>query len=70
MSISKSPVSPSEGAHASDSDAAHLDKLGYKSEFKRDMSPWANFSLGFTYLSRSSASTRCSPTHWPPAARR
>lgn len=20
-------------------------------EFKRDMSPWANFSLGFTYLS-------------------
>lgn len=51
MSISKSPVSPSEGAHASDSDAAHLDKLGYKSEFKRDMSPWANFSLGFTYLS-------------------
>jgi amino acid transporter len=55
MSISKSPVSPSEGASghstAHDSDAAHLDKLGYKSEFKRDMSPWANFSLGFTYLS-------------------
>jgi amino acid transporter len=25
--------------------------LGYKSEFKREMSPWANFSLGFTYLS-------------------
>ena len=33
------------------SDAAHLHALGYKSEFKRDMSPWANFSLGFTYLS-------------------
>ena len=32
-------------------DAAHLSALGYKSEFKRDMSPWANFSLGFTYLS-------------------
>lgn len=32
-------------------DAAHLHALGYKSEFKRDMSPWANFSLGFTYLS-------------------
>ncbi len=32
-------------------DAAHLNALGYKSEFKRDMSPWANFSLGFTYLS-------------------
>lgn len=34
-----------------DSDAAHLASLGYKSEFRRDMSPWANFSLGFTYLS-------------------
>ena len=32
-------------------DAAHLHALGYKSEFKREMSPWANFSLGFTYLS-------------------
>ncbi|TWP48170.1 amino acid permease [Lentzea tibetensis] len=28
-----------------------LADLGYTSEFKRDMSPWANFSLGFTYLS-------------------
>lgn len=34
-----------------DTDAAHLKLLGYESEFKRDMSPWANFSLGFTYLS-------------------
>ncbi|WP_042347328.1 APC family permease [Bacillus massiliigorillae] len=34
-----------------DSDAAQLAALGYKSEFRRDMSPWANFSLGFTYLS-------------------
>jgi amino acid transporter len=32
-------------------DAAHLQSLGYASEFKREMSPWANFSLGFTYLS-------------------
>lgn len=32
-------------------DDAHLNALGYQSEFKRDMSPWANFSLGFTYLS-------------------
>ena len=32
-------------------DEAHLHALGYKSEFKREMSPWANFSLGFTYLS-------------------
>lgn len=34
-----------------DSDASQLASLGYKSEFRRDMSPWANFSLGFTYLS-------------------
>ncbi len=51
-------------------DAAHLHALGYQSEFKRDMSPWANFSLGFTYLSPVVASTRCSPTPWPPAAHR
>ncbi|MBX6167291.1 MAG: amino acid permease [Thermobispora bispora] len=36
---------------AQDSDAAQLASLGYTSEFKRDMSVWANFSLGFTYLS-------------------
>lgn len=35
----------------SGTDAEHLASLGYDSEFKRDMSPWANFSLGFTYLS-------------------
>src|SRR3954452_11566078 len=33
------------------SDDARLAALGYDSEFRRDMSPWANFSLGFTYLS-------------------
>ncbi|MFF3003591.1 APC family permease [Kitasatospora sp. NPDC057940] len=38
------------GADA-DADAARLAALGYASEFKRDMSLWANFSLGFTYLS-------------------
>ncbi len=32
-------------------DASHLHALGYTSEFRREMSPWANFSLGFTYLS-------------------
>lgn len=35
----------------SDTDADHLASLGYTSEFRREMSPWANFSLGFTYLS-------------------
>ncbi|WP_188189730.1 APC family permease [Nonomuraea sp. SYSU D8015] len=32
-------------------DDARLADLGYTSEFRRDMSLWANFSLGFTYLS-------------------
>ncbi|OOK73659.1 amino acid permease family protein [Mycobacterium kansasii] len=34
-----------------DEDLAQLKALGFQSEFRRDMSPWANFSLGFTYLS-------------------
>ncbi len=33
------------------SDAEHLENLGYKTEFKREMNLWENFSLGFTYLS-------------------
>ncbi|MFV8315488.1 APC family permease [Mycobacterium sp. 23] len=36
---------------AQDADQAQLEALGFSSEFRRDMSPWANFSLGFTYLS-------------------
>ncbi|WP_232065876.1 APC family permease [Mycobacterium heidelbergense] len=36
---------------AHDEDLAQLKALGFSSEFRRDMSPWANFSLGFTYLS-------------------
>ncbi len=53
MSISKSTNGTPDGGHASghDDDASHLHSLGFKSEFRRDMSPWANFSLGFTYLS-------------------
>lgn len=39
------------GTTASDDDSGQLDELGYSSEFHRDMSPWANFSIGFTYLS-------------------
>ena len=34
-----------------DDEAARLEALGYTSEFRREMSMWANFSLGFTYLS-------------------
>jgi amino acid transporter len=34
-----------------DDEAARLEALGYTSEFRRDMSMWANFALGFTYLS-------------------
>ncbi|PWV58853.1 APC family permease [Plasticicumulans acidivorans] len=42
-----SPQHPS----ATDADSAQLASLGYQSEFRRDMSMWANFALGFTYLS-------------------
>jgi amino acid transporter len=34
-----------------DRDSAQLEALGYDSKFDRSMSMWANFSLGFTYLS-------------------
>ncbi|MFI8074096.1 APC family permease [Streptomyces sp. NPDC086033] len=44
-----SPPSPAQAE--ADADAQRLAALGYESEFKRDMSLWANFSLGFTYLS-------------------
>jgi len=36
--------------HHTDDDA-QLASLGYTSDFKRSMSLWSNFSLGFTYLS-------------------
>ncbi len=36
---------------AADQDSAQLEALGYDSKFDRSMSMWANFSLGFTYLS-------------------
>jgi amino acid transporter len=32
-------------------DAEHLKMLGYDDSFKRSMSLWSNFALGFTYLS-------------------
>ncbi|GAB3058275.1 amino acid permease [Intrasporangium mesophilum] len=34
-----------------DDEDAHLASLGYTSDYKRDMTLWGNFSLGFTYLS-------------------
>ena len=33
------------------SDQEHLKVLGYEGAFTRSMSLWANFALGFTYLS-------------------
>lgn len=35
----------------SHNDEGHLASLGYASEYKREMSFWGNFALGFTYLS-------------------
>ena len=55
---------------AQDSDAAQLASLGYTSEFKRDMSAWANFSLGFTYLSPVVGIYTMFAYAWPPPARR
>jgi amino acid transporter len=43
-------VPPPPADHVHD-DAEHLRALGYESHFRREMSLWANFSLGFTYLS-------------------
>ena len=53
MTNTTEPAAESDGYYEfhDHDDAAHLHALGYKSEFKREMSPWANFSLGFTYLS-------------------
>lgn len=50
MSVTPAP-GPTGGPAAADDDAAHLAALGYTSDFKREMSLWGNFSLGFTYLS-------------------
>lgn len=39
------------GRHESLDDSEHLRVLGYENSFNRSMSLWANFALGFTYLS-------------------
>ena len=44
-------MAPSSAPGPHDEDQLHLERLGYTSEFRREMSPWANFALGFTYLS-------------------
>ena len=44
-------MSRTEPAPPADDESARLEALGYTSEFRREMSMWANFSLGFTYLS-------------------
>jgi amino acid transporter len=45
------PGPPAAVADPAGADAAHLRSLGYETRFRREMSLWANFSLGFTYLS-------------------
>ncbi|XVQ13145.1 APC family permease [Spirillospora sp. CA-255316] len=50
MSTAREPAAP-PAAEAGDADSARLAALGYETHFRRDMSLWANFSLGFTYLS-------------------
>ena len=43
--------SPQSGAPKHLADEEHLSVLGYEGKFERSMSLWANFALGFTYLS-------------------
>ena len=47
MAISMEPP----GQESVMDDDERLRRLGFNNEFKRDMGPWANFALGFTYLS-------------------
>jgi amino acid transporter len=47
MAISLDPP----GQESVSDDDERLRRLGFTNEFKRDMGPWANFALGFTYLS-------------------
>ncbi|MCU1417474.1 MAG: amino acid permease [Schumannella sp.] len=47
----KTPASRLSEADSSAADADHLKVLGYDEGFQRSMSLWANFALGFTYLS-------------------
>jgi amino acid transporter len=51
VTAAAAPPPQDQATDVLDEDSAHLAALGYASEFKRDMSLWANFSLGFTYLS-------------------
>ncbi|MFC9561678.1 APC family permease [Agromyces sp. NPDC056965] len=44
-------MSEDRGSAAGLSDGEHLSVLGYDDTFNRSMSLWANFALGFTYLS-------------------
>ncbi|MGE3193487.1 MAG: APC family permease [Microbacteriaceae bacterium] len=46
-----SEKSPASSTATDSADAEHLKTLGYDEGFKRSMSLWANFALGFTYLS-------------------
>ncbi len=50
--MSACPSTMHEPARALDRDDVRpLEALGYSSKFDRTMTPWQNFSLGFTYLS-------------------
>lgn len=44
-------MSDSPAQSSASADAEQLAKLGYTSQFTREMNLWENFSLGFTYLS-------------------
>jgi amino acid transporter len=51
MSDKTASSKPAKDPGNATSDAEHLKILGYDDSFKRSMSLWATFALGFTYLS-------------------
>jgi amino acid transporter len=52
LSLSRKVTMPSDSSPSPErSDSEHLAVLGYEDTFNRSMTLWANFALGFTYLS-------------------
>ncbi|ETD33266.1 APC family permease [Williamsia sp. D3] len=51
MSIEKPERRKRPALDTRSDDDAHLEALGYENQFERKMSLWANFALGFVYLS-------------------
>lgn len=51
INVDRKGIMPAESTPKHLGDDEHLKVLGYEDSFNRSMSLWANFALGFTYLS-------------------